>query len=64
MKKSDLKKLKEGSCIYDGIDGYEVTKIYKSRVQYYHEWKNDWGEFGKFYFVSYAELLNGYWKVI
>lgn len=64
MKKSDLKKIEEGSYIYDGIDGYEVTKVYKSGVQYYSEWENDWGKFGKFYFVSYAELLNGYWEVI
>ena len=30
MKKSDLKKIEEGSYIYDGIFGYEVTKVYKS----------------------------------
>lgn len=64
MKKSDLKKIEEGSYIYDGIDGYEVTKVYKSGVQYLYEWENDWGKFGKCYFVSYEELLEDYWEVI
>lgn len=64
MKKSDLKKIEEGSYIYDGIDGYEVTKVYKSGVQYLHEWKNYYGRFWEYNFVTYEELLEDYWEVI
>ena len=66
MKKSDLKKIEEGSYIYDGIFGYEVTKVYKSGVQYYHKCETNYGKFkfGKFYFVSYEELLEDYWELV
>lgn len=64
MKKSDLKKIEEGSYIYDGIFGYEVTKVYKSGVQYLYEWKNYHGRFWEYNFVKYEELLKDYWELI
>ena len=61
QKQKAISHLEVGSFIYDGVDSYKVTRIYKSGVQYEHKWKNWAGTFHEYKFVTYAKLYGEDW---
>lgn len=65
QKKKAICKITEGAYIFDEIESYKVTKVYKSGVQYIVEWKNWAGNFHEYKFVTYEELINDdMWRLI
>lgn len=65
MNKRKVAKITENVQIRDDCGRwYDVTKIYKTGVQYLDEWENEYGLFRQKKFVTYEELLTDNWTDI
>ena len=62
MKAKQVSKIAENTQIQDWCGRwYDVSKVYKTGVQYLDEWRNEYGFFSEKKFVTYEKLLTDEW---
>ena len=63
-KQKDIKSIKIGDLIYDGVRYKKVIEVYKYSVLTLDSWENAYGTFFSNEFITKEELLDDYYTLI
>lgn len=63
-KHKDIKNIKQGDFIYDGVRYKKVIEVRKNIILILDSWENAYGTFFNMEFIPKKELLNDYYTLI